>query len=738
MKNKRVIWAVLSLCIIIGLSLVGVVSASDFGPWSIETVDSNGKIGEYTSLELNSMGNPRISYYDQKNNDLKYASWDGAAWKIETVDNSKKVGEYSSLALDSMGNPRISYYDQKNNDLKYASWDGSSWKIETVDNSKKVGEYSSLALDSMGNPRISYYDQKNNDLKYAAWDGSSWKIETVDSCGKVGEFTSLKLDINNDPRIVYYDRINRDLKFAAWNGASWKIETVDNTKRVGAWTSIALDSAGDIHISYYDITNHDLKYAKGTGHAQRNLIAGQLFGQDITQGEYLEKISPWFLVNLTPEAKERLYTTKMEWPNTFDTVTYQSDHATSDADSPIQKSNVFSQVSMSKGAQVIIGTTKLTEKEKFLKSWAKTIALDYTPDWISVETYIQRSDNPYELFVKWENIGIGTNFKEKSKSVETEINAPITKGAFYQGFSVHSAPYDVDLATCYSQPFCTDIRLEFTFDGPYFFNPQSSPLTITPIQQQGGTITPRNPVTVPVGGSQLFTITPTSGYVINDVRVNGVSKGAIHSYQFTDVRSDQTISATFKQIPTSAGWNWATQGWGDWQHTATWGGPEVGENSEYAPVMVNDPIDGIYGEHGTITHLYRGWIEASVWRTFTDPSGSGWNTITFNGAIAASSVPWGRSMTIDVNGQQVFGATNEQTPPGNTAAPFVITASFPETQTATVKISQGQNPAWGPWFLMKFYSVKLSNENTVMMKTESVPFVIPDGSGLVTNATAPQ
>lgn len=421
----------------------------------------------------------------------------------------------------------------------------------------------------------------------------------------------------------------------------------------------------------------------------------------------------------------------MEWPNTFDTVAYQSDHATSDAGSPIQKSDVFSQVSMSKGAQVIVGTTKLTENDKFLNSRAKTNAVDYTPDWISVETYIQRTDKPYELFTKWENIGVGTNFKVKSKSVEVDTNAPITKGAFYQGFSVHSAPYDVDLATCYSQPLCTDIRLQITFDGPYFFNPQSSPLIITPIQQQGGTITPPNPVTVSVGGSQLFTITPSSGYVINDVRVNGVSKGAISSYQFTDVRADQTISATFKQVPTSSGWNWATQGWGDWQHSATWTG---GTGTEYLPVMV-----GNHGEHGADVHLSRGTVTSTVERTFTAPAGTQLNKLTLVGRVPGSDTPAGRWLRIYVNGVLVHSSSGYSSSDPANQYPSTVTATFSPTNTAKVTIMNGQNPAWGVRFFMEYYSLGLNfdpNARSAMtFSSDALPII--EETGLDTSIIVP-
>ena len=94
------------------------------------------------------------------------------------------------LALDGAGQPRISYRDVTNADLKYAAWNGSAWEIQTVDSTGSVGNYSSLALDKSGQPRISFQDDTNGDLKYAAWNGSAWEILTVDSDGSVGADTS--------------------------------------------------------------------------------------------------------------------------------------------------------------------------------------------------------------------------------------------------------------------------------------------------------------------------------------------------------------------------------------------------------------------------------------------------------------------------------------------------------------------------------------------------------------------
>ncbi len=236
--------------------------------WDIQTVDSTGDVGGWSSLALDARGYAHISYRDYTNDDLKYAAWTGSSWDIQTVDSAEDVGRDTSLALDASGYPRISYYATIGflpGDLKYAAWNGTSWDIQTVDSAGSVGWWSSLTLDASGYPRISYYDNTNDDLKYAAWNGTSWDIQTVDSAGDVGYCTSLALDASGHPRISYSDYTNGDLKYAAWNGSSWDIETVASAGDVGWYTSLALDATGYPHVSYYDLTDRDLEYAAWTG-----------------------------------------------------------------------------------------------------------------------------------------------------------------------------------------------------------------------------------------------------------------------------------------------------------------------------------------------------------------------------------------------------------------------------------------------------------------------------------------
>ncbi len=74
--------------------------------------------------------------------------------------------------------------------------------------------------------------------------------------------------------------------------------------------------------------------------------------------------------------------------------------------------------------------------------------------------------------------------------------------------------------------------------------------SITATAGANGTVTPAGAVTVNAGASQTYTITPGTGYAIEDVKVDSVSVGAVASYTFSNVSKNYTISATFK---TSSG-----------------------------------------------------------------------------------------------------------------------------------------------------------------------------------------
>lgn len=74
---------------------------------------------------------------------------------------------------------------------------------------------------------------------------------------------------------------------------------------------------------------------------------------------------------------------------------------------------------------------------------------------------------------------------------------------------------------------------------------------VTASSGANGAVAPSGATAVVAGASQAYTITPSGGYGVLDVLVDGVSVGAVTGYTFTNAQFDHTISATF--VATGAG-----------------------------------------------------------------------------------------------------------------------------------------------------------------------------------------
>ncbi|MGC8979808.1 InlB B-repeat-containing protein, partial [Caldisericum sp.] len=98
-----------------------------------------------------------------------------------------------------------------------------------------------------------------------------------------------------------------------------------------------------------------------------------------------------------------------------------------------------------------------------------------------------------------------------------------------------------------------DKSLSYTFS--YVTSNHSIEVTFEPIicsiyasAGSSGSIYPSENVFVDYGKSQAFSITPNAGYKIKDVKVDGVSVGAVSSYTFENITKDHTIEAIFEPI----------------------------------------------------------------------------------------------------------------------------------------------------------------------------------------------
>lgn len=242
------------------------------GQFDIEIV-SDPNPDPWVAASLNSIGidsneSAHISYEDNNNGYLRYATNKTGSWQNETIDNSWNIGYENSIAIDKNDNNKvhISYMDPFDSDnLLYAYGQAGSFSTEIIENDASwwLAQFNSIAVDNNSVVHIAYLYNDNTDdkLKYASGEAGSWSLSTLESMGLVGTDISIALDSNNYPHISYYESTNDDLKYTYRDASGWHTSTVASTDDVGRTNSIAVDSNNYPHISYYDATGDDLEYA---------------------------------------------------------------------------------------------------------------------------------------------------------------------------------------------------------------------------------------------------------------------------------------------------------------------------------------------------------------------------------------------------------------------------------------------------------------------------------------------
>jgi hypothetical protein len=101
---------------------------------------------------------------------------------VETVDSEGQVGLYSSIALDTQGKPHITYCGDGGpyKSLKYAYRGISGWEFQIL--TQDDPRYMSLVIDSAGRSHIAY-GSASHDLKYAFQDGPDVLNLSIDMVG---------------------------------------------------------------------------------------------------------------------------------------------------------------------------------------------------------------------------------------------------------------------------------------------------------------------------------------------------------------------------------------------------------------------------------------------------------------------------------------------------------------------------------------------------------------------------
>jgi hypothetical protein len=192
-------------------------------------VDSGNDVGKFSSLKFHS-GVPGISYYDATNGNLKYATEGSPYWNVQTVDSTGDVGQYSSLDYDGSGNPSIAYYNN-NTPCGYACWARwdsvrSRWYIASLvgGTGEDWGQY--ISHQWYGNTKCGLAflaeDANGSWLEFVLWTpgggGGNYVADSTADCGMNSSFAWVTAGGNDgDGWISHYDSTNGDLRYAFVN-----------------------------------------------------------------------------------------------------------------------------------------------------------------------------------------------------------------------------------------------------------------------------------------------------------------------------------------------------------------------------------------------------------------------------------------------------------------------------------------------------------------------------------------
>jgi hypothetical protein len=186
------------------------------GAWdSTFLIGFSGAQGGPTSIALDSNNRAHISATVQGGNGSYLYYWTNASgpWLESIVTNSVRADSSSSIAVDSMNVPHVSYWHQVPHELRSSTNTGGIWIHTTIEVRDWFGGDTSMAIDLAGKLHISYQD-RNNDLKYATNRSGTWKTSFVDSVGNVGSHNSIAVDSDGHVHISYYDATNQTIKYA--------------------------------------------------------------------------------------------------------------------------------------------------------------------------------------------------------------------------------------------------------------------------------------------------------------------------------------------------------------------------------------------------------------------------------------------------------------------------------------------------------------------------------------------
>jgi hypothetical protein len=266
MNKQRIIRTILSLFII----LIGLTTSAGGGGtrWKTIRVDAGRTFRDLTnsSLKLNISVTPNIPAVAYGSDHLYYATQVEGDFETTIVDANWGVGMFASLALDpTNGYPRISYYDQTKDNLKYAEYNEvlgvPVWSTRSLTSG---GNTSAIALDNSSAhlPHI-IYSNHDRHIRHTwlSCSSCSWSSEDVDMAVEfTGVNIAFAIDSSDNLYIAYYDSLTTSLIYGYKTDGIWHKEVWV----YGREPAMVLTLSGYPAIAYQTDTSISYKYFTGT------------------------------------------------------------------------------------------------------------------------------------------------------------------------------------------------------------------------------------------------------------------------------------------------------------------------------------------------------------------------------------------------------------------------------------------------------------------------------------------
>ena len=306
------------------MSILILQSPPFVSPWTIEVVDDAPKVGEGSSIAVDSLDRPHISYYEGNFTHQKYAYWNGENWTHEIVDYEIWTGEVSNIFITENGQIHIFSWHYSNSAKHYTlnnitqMWESEDWAyrnsmnmdsngiiylfnsgdgtptfvysidgdtvnhLNDASNGKELWVYpywvggGTVAIDDDNNVYSLFqvrimslnYSEAFRTYYYGTYIDDQWNFEIYENISTMDRYWPLghmlmEIDHTGSPHICYYDKYDDVIRYAYKENSEWVTEIVANGS--ASDLSMAMDSNDKIYLSYFNTSSRDLMVSQKDG-----------------------------------------------------------------------------------------------------------------------------------------------------------------------------------------------------------------------------------------------------------------------------------------------------------------------------------------------------------------------------------------------------------------------------------------------------------------------------------------